>query len=215
MAATTQNPSANDANDPTDPTEQDTPTPEEMSADHHASTSEGKPLYALAGAADTAVGFLRGLPTRLVDAATDPSLRDQVRAKVGELPEDAKTWGPRVNEMVEQLPAKTHEFPGRVSEFIANASHEAGTAYDDLAIRGEGAVAKWRGEYGPKVDDIMGTVKSGVSQATEGAGGAVTSLRGRAADVADDVAGVITGTHDADAETETDTRTDTDQRGSA
>src|SRR5690625_461844 len=109
-----------------------------------ATNTANKPLYAIAGAAAAAVGMRRGLPNRLVDAASDPSLRDQVRAKVSELPEDAKKWRTEAGEFVENIPTRAHEFPGRVSEFFADVSHDAGKTYQDLADRGEGVVAKLR-----------------------------------------------------------------------
>lgn len=156
-----------------------------------AATTENKPLYAIAGAADAAVAILRTLPNRLVDAASDTSIRDQVRAKVSELPEDAKNWRAETTDLVEKLPARAHEFPGRLSEFLANVSHDAGRTYNDLAMRGEGVVAKLRDEYGPKVDDVVGTVRTRVTKASEDVEGAVSSLRAKATDVVDDVTGNI------------------------
>lgn len=152
-------------------------------------TTENKPLYAIAGAADAAVGVLRGLPSRLVEAASDTSLRDQVRTKVSELPEDAKQWRTDAGEFVENLPTRAHEFPGRLSELFANVSHDAGRTYQDLADRGEDVVAKLRHDYGPKVDEAVGAVRSRVAKASEDLGEAVTTFRKKTSDVVGDLTG--------------------------
>lgn len=130
---------------------------------------------------------ISGLSNRVSTAVTDESRREELRQRVSDLGSEAKAFGERLPERFKDVPARAaelpvraketftwerrHEFmseiPARVREAATEAAQKASKAYDDLADRGEGAVARWRGEY------------------TELLGDKVAAIRGRVADAAD------------------------------
>ncbi|TDD96377.1 hypothetical protein [Jiangella asiatica] len=135
-----------------------------------APTTDRKPIYAVAGAADAAVAVLRELPAKVSEAVADQKLREEFRSRFAELPADVTAFRNGFPDLLLQAQAKASDLPQRVRDLFAQAGREAGKAYDEWAERGEGVVTRLRGEYGPTV------------------GGAIASVRGRVADAADEVA---------------------------
>ncbi|WP_026874595.1 hypothetical protein [Jiangella gansuensis] len=133
-------------------------------------TTDRKPVYAVAGAADAAVAALRELPAKVSEAVADDKLRDEFRSRFAELPADVKAFRAGFPDLLLQAQSKASDLPQRVREMLNQAGREAGKAYEEWALRGEGVVTRLRGQYGPAVD------------------GAIASVRGRVADAADEVA---------------------------
>ena len=134
------------------------------------------PLYAVAGTADLAAEKLRGMPAlieRLREEAperfeklraTDPKL---VRQRVTEGAKDAQT---RVNETFAELNLKELRDFRKLGESVqgialqgvgraADYAVRTRETYDELAERGKGAVAKWRGEAADEVVEIAAVME--------------------------------------------------------
>jgi hypothetical protein len=142
------------------------------------------PLYAVAGAADLAAQKLREVPPLLVrirDEAperleklrgTDPrAVQERVTAQA----KDAQT---KVQQTWHELDLKELRDVRRISESVQSAALQgvgraAGAAvalretYDDLAVRGKGAVANWRGQTADEVVEIAAAVEPDKDQAAE------------------------------------------------
>lgn len=129
--------------------------------------NERKPLYALAGAADAAVETLRELPGRVSEAVNDEKLRTEIRERFAKLPADAKALREEIPGFVHEAPAKAGEVPDRVRELIGQASREAAKLYEELARRGEGAVARWRRDHGDTVDKTVAAIRGKVAGAAD------------------------------------------------
>lgn len=136
------------------------------------------PLYAVAGTADLAAEKLREMPAlieRLREEAperfeklraTDPEV---VRRRVTDGAKDAQV---RVNETLDGLNLKELRDFRRLGESVQGiALQGVGRAaeyavrtretYDELAERGKGAVAKWRGEAADEVVEFAAVVEPG------------------------------------------------------
>lgn len=133
-------------------------------------TTDRKPLYAAAGAADAAVAALRELPAKVTEAVNDDKLRAEFRTRFNDLPADVRALRDGLPDLLLSAQAKAADLPQKVRDLLADAGREAGKAYEGFATRGEGVVSKLRQEYGPAVET------------------AVAGVRGRVADAADDVA---------------------------
>jgi gas vesicle protein len=130
------------------------------------------------------------LSSRVSSAVSDEKAREDVWQRVSELPADVRAMRDELPGRFRDLPAKAAEWPtrakeaftwerrhelltvipARVRDAASQAAEQATKAYDELAQRGDGVVAKWRGEY----DRSLGE--------------RVVAIRERVADVADDVA---------------------------
>ena len=136
------------------------------------------PLYAVAGTADLAAEKLRGMPAlieRLREEAperieklraTDPN---EVRQRVADGAKDAQS---RVNETLAELNLRELRDVRKLGESVQGiALQGVGRAaeyavwtretYDELAERGKGAVAKWRGEAADEVVEIAAVMEPG------------------------------------------------------
>ncbi|NED94978.1 hypothetical protein G1H11_06595 [Phytoactinopolyspora alkaliphila] len=177
-------------------------------------TLDGKPVRAVAGAADATAAAIRDLSSRVIGAVSDENFRHEVRERFSELsgrvsaavtderfredmrkrladlPAEARALGDELPEFLKDIPVKAAELPerareaftwerrhelmtdipARVRDAAAQAAQQAGKTYDQLADRGQGAMAKWRGDY----EELLGE--------------RVAVLRSRVADAADDVA---------------------------
>lgn len=134
------------------------------------------PLYAFAGAADLAAEKLREVPPlieRLREQAperleklrgTDPKA---VQERFAAQAKDAQT---KLNETLGELNFKEFRDLRKLGESVQNAALQgvgraAGAAvalretYDDLAVRGKGAVATWRGQAADEVVEIAAVVE--------------------------------------------------------
>lgn len=136
----------------------------------HPPANERTPLYAVAGAADAAVSALREVPVRISGAVNDDQWRAGIRRRFDELPAEARALRDGFPDVVLRAQGRAADLPQRLRERAAQVPRDAAKVYGDLATRGEGVVARLRTEYGPLVDN------------------AVTTVRGRVADVADEVA---------------------------
>jgi hypothetical protein len=148
------------------------------------------PLYAVAGAADLAAQKLREVPPligRIREQAperigklraTDPkAVQERVTAQA----KDAQT---RINQSIKgtisqartDLDLKELRDLRKLGESVQNAALQgvgraAGAAvalretYDELAVRGKGAVASWRGQAADEVVEIAAVVEPGKSPA--------------------------------------------------
>ncbi|WP_225848047.1 hypothetical protein [Streptomyces sp. HPF1205] len=140
------------------------------------------PLYAVAGAADLAAEKLREVPPligRIREQAperieklraTDPKV---VQERVTAQAKDAQT---RINQTWHDLDLKELRDLRKIGESVQNAALQgvgraAGAAvalretYDDLAVRGKGAVANWRGQAADEVVEIAAAVEPDKSPA--------------------------------------------------
>ena len=133
-------------------------------------TTDRTPLYAAAGAADAAVTALRELPGKVTEAVNDDKLRAEFRSRFNDLPADVRAFRDGLPDLLLTAQAKASDLPQKVRELLADAGREAGKAYEGFATRGEDVVTKLREAYGPVVEN------------------AVSNVRGRVADAADDVA---------------------------
>lgn len=131
------------------------------------STTDRKPLYAAAGAADAAVASLRDLPARLSDLVGDEQRRADVRRRLGELPEDARALRAGFPDIVLKAQGRAADLPHVVSERFGQASRDAAKAYGEYATRGEGVVERLWTDYGPAVQNVVGTVRSRVADAAD------------------------------------------------
>lgn len=143
------------------------------------------PLYAVAGAADLAAQKLREVPPligRIREQAperieklraTDPKV---VQERVAAQAKDAQT---RINQTWHELDLKELRDLKKLGESVQNAALQsvgraAGAAvalretYDDLAVRGKGAVANWRGQAADEVVEIAAAVEPGKSSGSRG-----------------------------------------------
>ena len=132
------------------------------------------PLYAVAGTADLAAEKLREVPMLIGKIreqapeqfeklrATDPKV---ARERVATQAKDAQsrlneTFGSmdldlkKLGESVQDLALQS---VGRAAEYAVKARE----TYDDLAVRGKGAVASWRGEAADEVVEIAAAVEPG------------------------------------------------------
>jgi hypothetical protein len=151
--------------------------------------TENKPLYAAAGVADAAIETLRELPGKIAALATDPEVRSDMKARFEKLPDDAKALREDVPEFFKEAPGKASDLPDRLRAFFGEASSDVAKAYDDMAARGESAVAKFRAEHGDTIDRAIGTVR-------EKAAGAADDV----ADAADNAADAISKRSDDDSD---------------
>lgn len=142
-------------------------------------STEYKPLFAAAGVADAAVEALRELPSKIASMATDPEFRAELRSRLDKLPEEAKSLRDDVPAFFKDAQTKASEVPEKLKELFGHASTDFAKAYDDLAVRGEDAVAKFKSEYGDTVDS------------------AISSIRGKAAEAADEIADAAEDAADA------------------
>lgn len=130
-------------------------------------STENKPLYAAAGVADAAIETLRELPGKLTALATDPEVRSDVRARFEKLPDDARALRDDAPEFLKEVPDRASHLPERIRSFVGEASNDVAKTYDDLAVRGESAVTKFRAEYGDTIDRAIGTVKERTASAAD------------------------------------------------
>lgn len=117
-------------------------------------TNDRKPLYAAAGAADAAVAALRELPAKVSDAVNDEKLRADIRARFADLPADVKAFRAGLPDLLLSAQAKAADLPQKVRELLTEAGREAGKAYEDFAVRGEGVLANVRGKVADAADDV-------------------------------------------------------------
>lgn len=130
-------------------------------------TTDNKPWFAAAGAADVALEALRELPSKIAALATDPEVRADVRTRFERLPGDAKALRDDVPAFLKNVPAKAAEMPERLRSFAGHASSDVAKAYDDLAVRGESAVTKFRADHGETIDRAFGTVRDRMAHAAD------------------------------------------------
>ncbi|TDD69484.1 hypothetical protein E1262_12635 [Jiangella aurantiaca] len=141
-------------------------------------TTDRKPLYAAAGAADAAVAVLRELPAKVTEAVNDEKLRAEFRNRFAELPADVRAFRDGLPDLLLSAQAKAADLPQVVRELLADAGREAGKAYETFATRGEGVVTKLRTEYGPVVENAVANVRGRVADAAD----EVAEITGKAAD---------------------------------
>lgn len=139
------------------------------------------PLYAVAGAADLAAEKLREVPPLFGKLrATDPKVvQDRVSAQA----RDAQN---RLNETFAELDLKELRDLRKIGESVQNAAlsgvgraAEAAVrvreTYDELAVRGKGAVATWRGQAADEVVEIAAAVEPEPSEPAGSAGSAASN----------------------------------------
>lgn len=143
-------------------------------------TTEHKALYAAAGVVDLAVEAIRELPSKIASVATDPEVRSEVRERLDKLPNDAKAFRDDVPEFLKDVPGKAAELPERLRDLFGQAATEAAKAFDEFAERGEDAVTKFRAEHGDTIDNAISAIRSKVADAAD-----------EVADTADDAADAI------------------------
>jgi hypothetical protein len=139
----------------------------EMTETTQTPTTDRKPLFAAAGAADAAVAALRELPAKVTEAVNDEKLRAEFRARFSDLPADVKAFREGLPDLLLSAQAKAADLPQKVRELLADAGREAGKAYEGFATRGEGVVTKLRAEYGPTVENAVANVRGKVADAAE------------------------------------------------
>lgn len=141
-------------------------------------TTDSKPLYAVAGLADLAVEKLRALPAR-VPAFTEraESAATNVRAKLSELPAD-------VQKLRAELPADVQKLRDDVPTFLHNAqtklvrfSGEVADAYEGLSERGESAVKRFRNERAGELETVTVKVADAADKAADAAGKMADELK--------------------------------------
>lgn len=122
-------------------------------------TTDTKPLYAVAGLADLAVEKLRALPAR-VPAFTEraESAATNVRGKLSELPAD-------VQKLRDDVPTMLHNAQTRLVKF----SGEVADAYDGLSERGESAVKRFRNERAGELETMTAKVADAADRAADAA----------------------------------------------
>jgi gas vesicle protein len=155
-------------------------------------TTDNKPLYAVAGLADLAVEKLRALPTR-VPAITEraESAATTVRAKLSELPADVQKLRAElpadVQKLRDELPASIQrlrdELSGDVQKLrddvptilhnaqtrLVKFSGEVADAYDGLSDRGESAVKRFRNERAGELESVTAKVADAADKAADAA----------------------------------------------
>lgn len=134
------------------------------------------PLYAVAGTADLAAEKLRGVPALLEKLkeqtperiekirGTDPKdVQQRVTAQAKDASSKAQT---KLNETFSGLDLDLKKIGGSVQDFAlqgvgraAEYAVKARETYDELAVRGKGAVAHWRGEAADEVVEIAAAVE--------------------------------------------------------
>jgi hypothetical protein len=164
------------------------------------------PLYAVAGTADLAAEKLRevpGLLEKLRDQApdrfeklraTDPK---EVQQRVTEGAKDAQS---KLNETFSEMDLKELRDLRKIGESVQGfALQGVGRAaeyavrtretYDELAERGKGAVAKWRGETADDVMEIAATVEPTSPTKSGSASGSAAAAKPKPKPSAADAAG--------------------------
>jgi heparin binding hemagglutinin HbhA len=134
------------------------------------------PLYAVAGTADLAASKLREVPAlleKLKDQAperiekirgTDPKgVQQRVTAQAKDASTKAQT---KLNETISGIDLDLKKIGGSVQDLAlqgvgraAEYAVKARETYDELALRGKGAVAHWRGEAADEVVEIAAAVE--------------------------------------------------------
>jgi hypothetical protein len=110
--------------------------------------TKSKPFYAVAGAADYAVGRLRKLPKQL------QRRQGQVRETAKELPSKARKT------VTENLPEPAREYTDTVTTRISEL-------YDELAVRGRKIVAKASGEAAQELKEVSESAKPATAREEE------------------------------------------------
>jgi hypothetical protein len=134
------------------------------------------PLYAVAGTADLAAAKLREVPAlldKLREQAperiekirgTDPKgVQERVTAQAKDASTKAQT---RLNETISSIDLDLKKIGGSVQDLAlqgvgraAEYAVKARETYDELAVRGKGAVSQWRGEAADGVVEIAAAVE--------------------------------------------------------
>jgi heparin binding hemagglutinin HbhA len=131
---------------------------------------DATPLYAVAGAADLAAEKLREVPPLI------GRIREQAPVRIEKLrATDRKVVQERVTAQAKDAQTKLNETLGeldlkKLGESVQNAALQGvGRAaeaavrvretYDELAVRGKGAVATWRGQAADEVVEIAAAVE--------------------------------------------------------
>lgn len=130
------------------------------------------PLYAVAGTADLAAEKLREVPALLEKIreqapdrfekirGTDPkAVQERVTAQAkdahGRLNDTLTGFDLDLKKLGESVQDLALQSVGRAAEYAVKARE----TYDDLAVRGKGAVATWRGEAADEVVEIAAVVE--------------------------------------------------------
>lgn len=173
-------------------------------------TIDPKPFYAVAGVADAAISALRDLSAnapvvaeraenltaqareRVADLPADfqrlrSALPADVRRLRAELPEDVRKLRAELPDDVQklraELPAFVQEMQAKVMKYASELAHDLSGTYDELAVRGEQAVGRFRRAQADTIDAVTGKVADAADKAADAAD--------KAADAADKVADEI------------------------
>ncbi|MEU6849038.1 hypothetical protein ABZ901_03770 [Actinacidiphila alni] len=164
------------------------------------------PLYAVAGTADLAAEKLREVPALLEKLreqaperfekirGTDPKdVQQRVTAQAKDASSKAQT---KFNETITGIDLDLKKIGGSVQDLAlqgvgraAEYAVKARETYDELAVRGKGAVAHWRGEAADEVVEIAAAVEP--EPAPEAKAGSKVAAEVAAEDTAKDTAGAV------------------------
>jgi hypothetical protein len=153
-------------------------------------TTDTKPLYAVAGLADLAVEKLRALPARMpAFADRAESAATTVREKLAELPADLEKLRAELPgdvqklrtdvpaglaKLRDELPADVQKLRDDLPAYVHNVqtklvkvSGDLADAYDDLSVRGEGAVKRFRKERAGELRAVSAKVADTADKAAD------------------------------------------------
>jgi ElaB/YqjD/DUF883 family membrane-anchored ribosome-binding protein len=128
-------------------------------------TTDTKPLYAVAGVADLAVAALRELPARLPAVAERAenaavTARAQISERLNEIPAE-------IEKLRTELPADVQKWRAELPTVLRDAQDKAQKYYAEMAIRGEGAVARFRREYAGSIEAVTSKAAETAEKAAE------------------------------------------------
>lgn len=168
-------------------------------------TTERNPLYAVAGAADLAVETLRQLPARLPGLAhraenAAVSTRAKITDRLVDLPGEAQKLRnelpAEMQKLRNELPADVEKLRSELPGFLQDAQAKAQKYYAELAIRGEGAVARLRREQASAIESVAVKVADTAEKAADAADKAADDIADtaeKAADATDKAADNVAG----------------------
>ena len=150
-------------------------------------TTDRKPLYAVVGVADLAVAALREVPARLPmlaeraeNAATTARTRiadrfgdlsaelDKLRA---ELPADLQKLRfqlpGELDKLRAEVPADVQKLRSELPSVLTDLQTKAQKYYGEMAVRGEGAVARFRRDHADEIEAVTAKVAGTAEKAAD------------------------------------------------
>lgn len=152
-------------------------------------TTDRKPLYAVAGVADLAVAALRELPARVpVFAERAENAAFTARAKLadrfGDLPADLQKFRTElpgeldkfraglpagVQRLRDELPVDVQKLRDELPSVLTDLQATAQRYYGELSTRGEGAVSRFRREHSDTIEAVTAKVAGTAEKAADAA----------------------------------------------